>query len=279
MKENIWGTGRLICAAAALAVVIACGMLAPAAPAAFADTAVASAATHSTPPTSPGTAASRIPAGPRTLQNCLDVLTNFGYYPQTPIQVTACGVAAKTPYSVIGAALCAGALKLTGVSATVSAFACTAGTAAGLTVEEWCYDNGGYACLNAWGGGPFVNAYTGGPETRDTNAEFTLIHNSATDYGEIEFIGDGSYSDDCIGDSNNNPDLADAGLVACGTASGNGGWGTNLAEGTNGCPSGEMYFFDSHWSGYLGPANNYVNGSQFFLNKPTPYCFAVTFEN
>src|ERR1700678_2134348 len=36
-----------------------------------------------------------------------------------------------------------------------------------------------------------------------------------------------------------------------------------------------MYFFDSHWSGYLGPANGYVNGSQFFLNKPTPYCFAI----
>jgi hypothetical protein len=122
-----------------------------------------------------------------------------------------------------------------------------------------------------------VKAYTGGLETSDTNAEFTVLHNPFTDYEEIVFIGDGSYSGDCIGDSNNNPNLADAGLVACGTASGNGGWGTNLAYGTNGCPSGEAYFFDSHWGGYLGPANVGVNGSQFYLNKPTPYCFSVAF--
>ena len=87
----------------------------------------------------------------------------------------------------------------------------------------------GYACLNAWSGGPFVKTYTGGPETSDTNQYFTVFQNDAIGgYTEVGFIGDSSYSGDCIGDSNNNPNLANAGLVSCGTASGNEGWEPKL---------------------------------------------------
>jgi hypothetical protein len=125
-----------------------------------------------------------------------------------------------------------------------------------------------------------VKTYTGGPETSDTNQYFTVFQNDAIGgYTEVGFIGDSSYSGDCIGDSNNNPNLANAGLVSCGTASGNEGWGTKIVYGTTGCPSGEYYLFGQHWDGYVGPPDGYVNGSDFFLNEPTPYCFAVTFEN
>jgi hypothetical protein len=37
-----------------------------------------------------------------------------------------------------------------------------------------------------------------------------------------------------------------------------------------------VWFHDNHWNGYLGPGRQ-ANGSHFYLNKPTPYCFNVDF--
>jgi hypothetical protein len=159
----------------------------------------------------------------------------------------------------------------------VATLACGAGAVPGFAEEEWCYNNGGYACLNAWGGGPFVNVYRDGVESTDTHQDFAIIYNEATGYYELAYAGSEGDSGQCIGDSNNNPNLADAGLVPCGTASGNQGWGTNMTWGTSGCPAHEAWFYDYHWNGYLGPPDNYVNGSHFFLNKPGALCFAVTF--
>jgi hypothetical protein len=138
--------------------------------------------------------------------------------------------------------------------------------------NQFCYYDGGYACLNAWGGGPWVNTYTGGPNTQ--NNDFTLIGGSTGSNWQIEDTGGNSGSGECIGDAYNESGQADTYLDTCGT-----GWGTNftIAYGTgdNGCPDNTIMFYDNHWGGYLGPPNGWVNGSHFYLNKPssTPICF------
>lgn len=239
----------------------------------------ASAATRNTPP--PGT------MSPRLAADCTNQLLNFGYK-VTTLRATICNTAALSSglnEIAKGAAVgvCSGALKATGVGIVASGAACLAAVGpAVLQYQELCYYNGGYACLNAWSGGPAVNAYTDGPETSDTHQDFIILDNEETGYYELAYVGSEGDSGECIGDYNNNSGLADAGLVACGTASGNQGFGTNMDWGTNDCPSGEAWFYDYHWNGYLGPPNNYVNGSHFYLNKPWPttgnLCFSVTFD-
>jgi hypothetical protein len=239
--------------------------------------AAASAATRNTPP--PST------VRPYAGSDCTAYLESWAYT-ATATRKNICNtvaLASSLNHTLQAAAIgvCTGALKFTGVGIVVSGVACNLGVGLGFeTSVEWCYNNGGYACLNAWGGGPFVNVYRGGPETTDTHQNFDIIYNQATGYYELAYVGSEGYSGECIGDDSNNPTLADAALVPCGTASGNQGWGTNMDWGTNGCPSGEAWFYDYHWNGYLGPPNNYVNGSHFFLNKPASaqVCFAVTFD-
>jgi len=146
-----------------------------------------------------------------------------------------------------------GALWVTGVPLIIAMPACGAGAVPQFAETEWCYYNGGYACLNAWGGGPYVNVYTGGPETSDTHQDFAVFANPGTGYAEIGFTGSGSWSGECIGDASNNSGLADVSLDSCGSSSGGQGWGTNFTWGTDGCPSGEAWFKNVHWNGYLGP--------------------------
>ncbi len=282
MRRNGRITGRRICAAVAcaavaLAMVTAWGIpaRAPTAPAGspVASAAAARSALHSPQVHHPDTY--RLDS----YTTCTDVLENFGYE-ITAAMIYGCELGADYPGNpIVGYLGCVGWLWLSGVLMKHAAIACGAAPTPMFTEEEWCYYNGGYACLNAWGGGPAVDAYTGGPEISDSNQDFALIYNDATGYYELAYTGDSSYSGECIGDSNNNSGLADAGLVGCGTASGNQGWGTNMTWGTSGCPSGEAWFYDYHWGGYLGPPNNWVNGSPFYLNKPDPLCFAVTFED
>ena len=236
-----------------------------------------SATTRNTPP--PST------RRPYAAGDCTDQLKNFGYT-VTTVRAGICNtvaLASGLPETLKAAAVgvCTGGLKATGVGIVASGAACLAGIGPAIVqFQEWCYYNGGYACLNAWGGGPYVNVYRDGPETSDTHQDFVILDNEATGYYELAYVGSGGYSGECIGDYNNNSGLADTGLVACGTASGNQGWGTNMDWGTNGCPSGEAWVYDYHWNGYLGPPNNYVNGSHFYLNKPASanVCFAVTFD-
>ena len=123
-----------------------------------------------------------------------------------------------------------------------------------------------------------MNVYRGGPETNDTNADFAVFDNPGTGHSEIAFVGLGSWSGRCIGDASNDSSLADVSLDSCGSASGGQGWGVNFTWGTDGCPSGEAWFKNVHWNGYLGPPDNFVNGSHFYLNKPGKICFTVEFE-
>jgi hypothetical protein len=143
----------------------------------------------------------------------------------------------------------------------------------GPSGDQECFINGGYACLNAWNGGPWVNVYTGGPNT--PNNDFTVISSQSNGiYVEIEDTGANTWSGQCIGDAYNESGQADTSLDPCGF-SGPAGWGTNFTYtyGPPNCPSGEIAFKNNHWGGWLGPPNNWVNGSHFYLNNPAIYCF------
>lgn len=123
------------------------------------------------------------------------------------------------------------------------------------------------ACLNAWGGGPFVNvetSFTSNPPLQ--NNLFQVLNEGGGIY-QIQFVGNGM----CVGDAGNLPGNADTGLVVCNTHTG-AGWGTLFNE-KNTC--GALYvFYNLHWGGYLGPPAGYVNGSHFYLNKPSRVCFS-----
>lgn len=124
----------------------------------------------------------------------------------------------------------------------------------------------GSQCLNAWNGGPAVNTFT--PNVSNNDFHTTSDSDGGT---ALQFQGSGSFFGACIGDFGNSSTNARAGLddnCAGGTVP----WGANLQAST--CPGG-IEFKDIHWNGWLGPATT-GNGVAFFLNKPTPYCFAFT---
>jgi hypothetical protein len=280
MRQNGRITGRGICAAAALAITVTvCGVPAPAA---FASSAVASAATRSTPPPSPQSPETR--QGPYSAASCAAFVSAI--YPEIPsatimfwCNIPAVASTVNHYLYAVAVGVCVGGLVKNGVSRGIAQVGCAGANAhVPFTEEQWCY---GTWCLNAWGGGPYVNEYTGGVETSDPYQIFFLVNeNGNTDgsgYSQIMFGANGDpWSFDCIGDYNNNSGLADAGLVGCGSASGGQGWGTNMEVGTSGCPSGEAWFYDVHWNGYLGPGGS-ANGTHWYLNKPSAYCFSVAF--
>lgn len=205
-------------------------------------------------------------AGLGSLVLMLGVLTAFQYgMPQAP--------RAPRPAAPAPARIGTVALRAPGTSASRIV---TTSYAVGPSGEQFCYYNGGYACLNAWGGGPWVNAYAGGPNGKNYNSDFTVIVDSAaTSNSEIEFTGGGAWSGRCIGDAYNNSSYADTSLDACGSTTTAAGWGTNFIVGSSGCPLGKEWFYNTHWKGYLGPPNNYVNGSHFYLNNAGYACFTV----
>jgi hypothetical protein len=135
----------------------------------------------------------------------------------------------------------------------------------------------GDSCLNAWGGGPFVKAYTGG--TPNQNDDFYILGPQPNGAVVIAFLpGSGiPWNGECVGDAYNNSGRADTSLDPCGNNGQGAGWGTQMTEidgnGSNGCPSGYYAFYDAHWHGYLGPGQPGVNGSPFYLNKPEKWCF------
>jgi hypothetical protein len=147
---------------------------------------------------------------------------------------------------------------------------------------EFCYygtSSGLWACLNAWGGGPWVKAYTGGPNGTENNY-FEAVQET-DGYWYIAYTGNPTspWYGYCIGDAYNKSGNADTSLDPCGT-----GWGTNFrlvhGPGYNGCPTGNYYAFENiHWPGWLGPIGNptggWTNGSVFYLNKPQEFCFGL----
>jgi hypothetical protein len=297
MRQNGRITGRAICAAAALAITVTvCGVPAPAAfassavasaatrsaPAAFASSAVASAATRSAPRPSPR--GPETDQRPDSLASCVAFVAAYSPAVDTATIMFWCNIPAAASIlnhwlfaAAVGA--CIAGLVKNGVSPVIAHTGCAgANVHLPFTEEQWCY---GTWCLNAWGGGPYVNEYTGGVETNDPYQIFFVVNENGNADGsgnnEIMFSASGDpYSFDCIGDYNNNSGLADAGLVGCGSASGGQGWGTNMEVGTSGCPTGEAWFYDVHWNGYLGPGGS-ANGTHWYLNKPSAYCFSVNF--
>ena len=273
MRRNYKMTVRRICTAVALVTVTAWGIaaLAPA-PAALASPAVASAATHSTPPHVP----------PRGAAECEKIVSNN--YKVTPLVTVGCqsgatGVPGVAPHVSISIqlAVCGGFLTAAKIDPLTMTFACFAAVGPSLLSTQYCGPNSGSDCLNAWGGGPYVNVYTGGDENTDTNQHFMVIDENGDQNGtaEIMFTGNGSWFGQCIGDASNNSGLADTSLDACALPGQTAGWGTQFTWGTSGCPSGTVWFHNNHWNGYLGPSDNPVNGSHWYLNKPSKVCLAI----
>ena len=131
---------------------------------------------------------------------------------------------------------------------------------------------GGVQVVNAWNGGPWVKVYN---MTGSTNNDFTAEQNPNTGAADpvIMFTGNGAWSGRCVGDANNDSGDARASLDACATNGNTGGWGTNWTFGSSGCNSGQEWFHNNHWNGYL--AGSGPNGTSFYLNVQTKVCFSV----
>lgn len=286
-KKRIMGH---MCAAAALAITVTvCGVTALA-PAASADVAVASAATHSAAPSSPqGPETAQLPDG---VSSCVAYFTVRTAIPANII-MDACSLVSLVPpthdpiyWRLVGIAVgtCAATMRVNGASYLNSVVGCgLSGLPTPFTQEEWCATTGGTACLNAWGGGPWVDDSTTGFESGDNHQNFFLsgidnANGDATGYYQLGFAGSGSWAGYCIGDAYSNSGYADTSLNGCGNGTGGGaGWGTIMTIGTSGCPAGEGWFHDDHWNGYLAPANGDVNGSHFYLNDQSKVCFNIDF--
>lgn len=129
-------------------------------------------------------------------------------------------------------------------------------------------DSGNHAALNAWNGGPDINVYH---SCADPNDRFTILFPGGNNI-QLEFTGGGANNGKCIGDFNNNQGTASTGLTGCNPA----GWGTLFQENLNAnCGSGQIAFWNNHWQGFLGPAQNYTDGSNFYLNNFGYYCFNI----
>jgi hypothetical protein len=128
------------------------------------------------------------------------------------------------------------------------------------------YCNNGY-CLNGWGGGPYVNAYT----INVVNNNFEAFQNSSG-YENIVYTGPGD-TGQCISDYGNSSSDARAGLGGqC--QSGQIDWGANFQ--LKACSDGGSgwAFKNVHWGGWLTP-NSDSDGSPFYLNSATETCYQV----
>ena len=148
--------------------------------------------------------------------------------------------------------------------------------ASAATVSQYCdILDGPTACLNAWGGGPYVNVEESN-DPRIQNNRFQVLPEANGNF-QIQFLGGGQYNGYCIGDEGNVSGNATAGLVVCNTHTGAGwapysGTGVISARGTRARTS--MHIITRTGAAILGRAGGYVNGSHFYLNKPNLVCFA-----
>jgi hypothetical protein len=127
----------------------------------------------------------------------------------------------------------------------------------------------GTSCLNAWNGGPYVNAYTQGVIA---NNYFSIYY--ASGWLGIQFTGNSNspYDYECISDYGNSSTDARAGLNGdC--AAGSIAWGAKFTAYS--CDSGQgTAFKNQHWNGWLAPSHS-GNGAPFYLNSSTEACFHV----
>ncbi|HSW80601.1 MAG TPA: hypothetical protein VLG47_07530 [Candidatus Saccharimonadales bacterium] len=163
--------------------------------------------------------------------------------------------------------------------ALVSTTAIVLASGVGLTVgsstafaasgSQYCTTTPYVACLNAWNGGPFVNVYTA---RGTTNNDFTVFQ--VNGIWAIKYTGDNGAVGRCVGDANNDPNLAYTSLDVCPTPGDSGGWGTNF-DVDPGCGTGKVAFKNRHWpNGWLKPNAN-QNGAKFYLNGPTRVCYTI----
>lgn len=139
---------------------------------------------------------------------------------------------------------------------------------------QYRYCNPGCAYPNAWNGGPWVKVFN----VSAVNNDFTVIQNPQSGFQMLKRTN-GTGGNACVGDANNDSGDARASLDSCGSPVGVGnGWGTDFLISSGApCGTGQWWFRNVHWSGvdgaFLGPENNFSNGSYFYLNKPAAYCF------
>ncbi len=128
------------------------------------------------------------------------------------------------------------------------------------------------ACLNAWGGGPFVNVSTNDDTANDA---FAIIAGNSGNEVSLDFdiYGSGGWSNTCVGDAYDMSDNNTTSLDVC-PGVGSPGWGTSFTATTCTNSLGAGYIFkNTHWNKYLAPLE-YSNGVSFWLDNSTPQCFA-----
>ncbi len=140
------------------------------------------------------------------------------------------------------------------------------------TPESYSFCNppsGTMGCINAWGGGPWVNLEVS--PYWNYNDWFSLL-SAGSGNVELDYTGPGSWAGNCVGDAYNNSGYADASLDEC-PSSGDAGWGTNMKAYS--CSDGEGDYgydlYDNHWGGYVGA--NFGNGNHIYLNVWSPTCW------
>jgi hypothetical protein len=115
-------------------------------------------------------------------------------------------------------------------------------------------------CLNAWNGGPDLNAYSPGASHEDF--ELVGVYRSPNLYYQIEYLPDGT----CVGDGDGGSP-SDARAVMNDTCNGSNGYGGSYGTLFNleyGCPDGGWAYENVHWNGLLGAGT--ADGSAFYLN-------------
>lgn len=134
--------------------------------------------------------------------------------------------------------------------------------------DQFCA-NSNTSCLNAWNGGPYVNAYQQGVIA---NNYFTIYYGSG--WIGLQFTGNSNspYDYECISDYGNSSTDARAGLYGdC--AAGSIAWGAKFTAYS--CDNGQgTAFKNQHWNGWLAPSAS-GNGAPFYLNSATQACFHV----
>jgi hypothetical protein len=163
----------------------------------------------------------------------------------------------------------AGAVMGLGMVLSIAAlFSPTAAFAAGTGRQYRNGTPGNYVFINAWGGGPLIKVFNGAA----ANNDFTLIRNFSGYFNLQLSSGNSSHDGQCISDSNGTSGDAKAGLINCTLSSV--GWGANFTVETANCVGGGEAFHNVHWNGWLAPQNdNTANGTQFYLNSQTQWCF------
>lgn len=125
---------------------------------------------------------------------------------------------------------------------------------------QYCDPSG--HCINAWNGGPQVNAYRNGV----VNNNFDMIPYPPG--GQYAWVIQSQTTGTYVGDYGNSQSSARAGLV------GYGGWGTIFYRYPGYCNiSGEAAFWNPHWQAWF--SSNSTNGAPYYLNTGNKQCFST----